>query len=146
MAARDERLGGSYGSIGPARLLAVGALTVVSLAIQSTLLARVTILGVIPQIVLVVVASLAYIDGERVGMTAGFFGGLLQDLLLPQSVVGLTALVYTLVGYGVGVFRPFMQSESVWAPVVVVAGASAVAEVSYAILSVIMGQPWVDPG
>ena len=39
------------------------------------------------------------------GVVAGFLGGLLQDLLLPESIMGLTALVYTMVGYAVGTIR-----------------------------------------
>jgi rod shape-determining protein MreD len=119
-------------------------MVLLAVAVQSTVLARLTLLGVIPQLVLVVVVSLAYTDGSRVGVTAGFFGGLLQDLLLPQSIVGLTALVYTLIGYAVGSFRQYAPSESVWMPVFGVAVASAVAEAGYALLAIMLGQEWVS--
>ena len=128
---------------GVGRLLAVGLLVIVALALQSTVLAHLTLLGVRPQLVLVVVVSLAYLDGERVGLVAGFAGGLLQDLLLPLSIVGLTALVYTLIGYGVGYLRQYTTAESVWTPVFAVAIASVLAECSYALLAILMGQPWV---
>jgi rod shape-determining protein MreD len=119
------------------------ALLVVAFALQSTLLTRATILGVIPQVLLVVVVTLAYTDGERVGVTVGFFAGLLQDLLIPESIVGLYALVFTMIGYAVGSFRKYATADSVWTPVFVVAAASAVAELSYATLAIIMGQQWV---
>jgi rod shape-determining protein MreD len=115
----------------------------VALALQSTILAQVTLLGVIPQVVFVVIICFAYEDGERVGVVIGFFGGLLQDLLLPQSIVGLTALVYTLVAYTVGVVRPLVPGDSIWGPVLAVAAASAVSEVSYALLAILMGQTWI---
>lgn len=134
------------GEIGLPRMLAVGTLLVVTLALQSTLLAQATILGVIPQVVLVVVVCLAYLDGERVGVVTGFSAGLLQDLLPFPAVIGLTALVYTLVGYGVGILRQYAPAESVWTPVLVVALASAVAEFGYAGLSIILGEPWVGLG
>ena len=148
--ARDPRIneapaGGILGEVGIARVAAVGALVVVALALQSTVLARLTLLGVIPQLVLVVVVSLAYTDGERVGVVVGFTGGLLLDLLLPpQSILGLTALVYTFIGYATGVLRQFAPADSVWTPVLAVALASAVAEFGYALLSIIMGRPWVS--
>ena len=132
----------AHGSL--ARIVAVAALVVVALAVQSTLLAQMTLLGVIPQLVLVVVVCLAFSDGERVGVVVGFAGGMLLDLLLPQAIVGLTALIYTVVGYEVGRLRQFAPTESVWAPVMTVAVASAFAEGSYAILSIILGQPWVS--
>ena len=144
MIAKEPRAGGVLADVGFARVLAIGLVVVVAIAIQSAVLARMTLLGVIPQLVLVVVVSLAYLDGERVGAAAGFFGGLLQDLLLPLSIVGLTALVYTLIGYGVGILRQYTTAESVWTPVFAVTIASAVAEISYAILAVLLGQQWVS--
>lgn len=131
----------------PAVLLAAGATVVVALAVQSTVLASATLLRVIPQLVLVVIVSFAYLEGERVGMVTGFTAGLLQDLLLPPpSLVGLTALVYTLIGYGVGTLRAYTASESVWTPVLAVAAASATAELGYASMAVMLGQPWVSLG
>jgi rod shape-determining protein MreD len=143
--AKETRAGGILAEVGIARVAAVAAMIVVALALQSTLLARLTLLGVIPQLVFVVVVSLAYTDGERVGTVVGFAGGLLQDLLLPpQSILGLTALVYTFIGYVVGSLRQFAPQDSVWAPVLVVAAASAASELGYALLSIIMGKPWVS--
>jgi len=142
--AKEVRTPGLMGDLGFGRVLALAAVVLLAVALQSTLLARLTLLGVIPQLVLVVVVSLAFLDGPRVGIVVGFAGGLLQDLLLPQSIVGLTALVYTLVGYGVASLRQFAPGESVWTPVFAVALASAVAEFSYAVLAIILGQPWVS--
>jgi rod shape-determining protein MreD len=144
MTANDSRAPGFLADLGIGRMLVMGAMVLMAVALQSTLLARLTLLGVIPQLVLVVVVSLAFLDGPRVGVVVGFAGGLLQDLLLPQSIIGLTALVYTLVGYGVGSLRQFAPGESVWSPVFAVALASAVAEVSYAMLAIILGQEWVS--
>lgn len=146
MTVREPRTPGILREFGFPRVFAVGAVAVVALALQSTLLAQLTILGVIPQVVLVVVVCFAYLDGERVGLVTGFSAGLLQDLLPFPAVIGLTALVYTLVGYGVGILRQFAPSESVWTPVLVVALASAVAEFGYATLSIILGEPWVGLG
>ncbi|HEX2240928.1 MAG TPA: rod shape-determining protein MreD [Actinomycetota bacterium] len=140
---------GLLGEIGLGRISAIAAAVVLALALQSTVLARATLLGVIPQLLLVVIVSLAYVDGERVGTVAGFTGGLLVDLSLPEgmgaegSIIGLTALVYTLTGYGVGVLRQYSTSESVWMPVLAVAVATAVAETSYALMAIMLGQRWV---
>jgi rod shape-determining protein MreD len=144
MAAKDHRVAAMLAEVGVARVAAVAATLILAIVIQSTLLASATLLGVIPQLALVVIVSFAFVDGERVGLVTGFFGGLIIDLLLPQSIVGLSALVYTLIGYGVATFRQFTTSESVWTPVLVVGVASAVAEVSYALLAIMFGQPWVS--
>jgi rod shape-determining protein MreD len=134
------------GEIGLPRVLAVAAVIVVALALQSTLLAQATVLGVIPQVVLVVVVCLAYVDGERVGVVTGFSAGLLQDLMPVPGVIGLRALVYTLVGFAVGNLRQYAPSDSVWTPVLAVALASGVAELGYAGLAITLGEPWVGLG
>ncbi len=144
MTTRDIAARGIFSEMGVPRVAAIGAIVVTALALQSTLLARITVLGVIPQLVLVVMVSLAYSNGERVGVVTGFAGGMLQDLLISQSIVGLTALVYTLIAYGVGTLREYAPPQSVWAPVFSVAIASAVAELSYAVLAIMLGQPWVS--
>jgi rod shape-determining protein MreD len=135
-----------FGDAGFGRVAAIAALLVVALALQTTVLTRATLLGVIPGLVLVVVVSLAFTDGERVGTVAGFFGGLLLDLRLedPSAIMGLTALIYTLIGYFVGSARRYSTSESAWMPVAVVAAASCVAEFSYATFSIMFGQQWVS--
>lgn len=143
MGAREAPGLGGLSELGVGRALAFVVMLLVALALQSTVLAQATILGVIPQLVLVVVVTLAFLDGERVGTVTGFFAGLLIDLMVPHAIVGLTALLYTLIGYGVGLVRYMAPPDSVWTPVLTVAGASAVAELGYAALSVIMGQRWV---
>lgn len=144
MTVKQPRGASVLAEVGIARAAAIAATLVLAITIQSTLLAQATLLGVIPQLALVVFVCFAFVDGERVGIVTGFFAGLLIDLLLPQAIVGLTALVYTLIGYGVGSFRQFTTGESVWTPVLVVAVSSAVAEVGYALLAIMLGQPWVS--
>ncbi len=135
--AREAKRSRLLSEIGVSRVL------VLALALQSTLLVKATVLGVIPELVFVVIVSLAYFEGERVAIVTGFFGGLLQDLPVPQTIVGLKPLVYVLVAYGVARARHLAPSESVWTPVLAVAIASAVAELGYSTLSILLGQPWV---
>ncbi|MGH2695164.1 MAG: hypothetical protein ACRDJJ_10185, partial [Actinomycetota bacterium] len=61
MASKEMRApGGFMSEIGLPWAAAISALVVVAVAVQSTLLTLTTILGVIPQLVLVLVVSLAY--------------------------------------------------------------------------------------
>lgn len=142
MASRSQA--GLFPQMGWGRTAAIGTILIAALTLQSTVIAQLTLLGVIPQLVFIVVVSLAFTDGPRVGIVTAFAGGLLQDLLLPQSIVGLSALVYVLVAYAVGSFREYSTGESVWAPVLAVALSSFIAEAGYALLAVILGQPWVS--
>lgn len=147
MVVKEPRSPNILADLGLGRVSAIAAVIIIASAVQSTVLSYATILGVIPQVVLVVILSLAFTDGGRVGLVCGFFAGLLQDLQLPEgSVVGLYALVYTLVGYAVGQIREVAPAESVWTPLLAVAAATAIVEASYATLAILLGQEWVSIG
>ena len=72
MATARARAPGFLAEAGLTRIAAFAGIVVAALALQTTLLARLTLIGVIPQLVLVVVVSLAYLDGESVGVVTGF--------------------------------------------------------------------------
>lgn len=106
--------------------------------LQTALLSRVRIFGVAPDLVLVLIISLALLEGPLVGAAAGFGGGILRDFLL-ETPAGLTSLAYLAVGYVVGTVRPYVQSTSVFLPVAAVGAASFVGTVLYALLAFLLG-------
>jgi len=120
-----------------ASLFALLILTAVLL--QTTAFSRLTLFGVSPDLILVVVISFALLDGPSVGAAAGFSGGLLRDLLL-DSPKGLTGLSYLLVGYVVGSLRPYVQSTSLLVPVGGVFVGSLVGTALYQTLLVLLGR------
>ncbi|MEO7804602.1 MAG: rod shape-determining protein MreD [Actinomycetota bacterium] len=85
--------------------------------VQTTFFARSLFFDVTPDLLLGVVICLALLEGPTAGAVAGFSVGLLRDLLL-DSPVGFTGLAYLIVGYTVGIVRPYVQSSSVMIPVV----------------------------
>ena len=70
----------------------------------------------------------------------GFGAGLVADLFLPTPF-GLSALVGSLVGFGVGVATLALDRTAVWLPPVAALGGSALYEVIYAVLGSVLGQP-----
>lgn len=85
---------------GSSRLFLIGATTVLAAVVLQTAVfsLQLRIIGVSPEFVLVVVLVAAQlINGEQLLLLA-FSSGLLLDLL-GSGVLGLRALVYTLVGY-----------------------------------------------
>lgn len=122
------------------RRLAVLLLMMLTAVIfQTTVFARATLLGVSPDLILVVVISLGLLEGPTVGATAGFGGGLLRDLLL-EAPKGVTGLAYLIVGYAVGSIRPFVQSTSVVLPVAGVFLGSFSGSLLYVVVSILLGQ------
>jgi len=76
--------------------------------------------GSAPNLVLVLVVTLALASGPAEGMLIGFGAGLALDIAPPASnLLGLSALVFCVIGYGCGRLRGPLQ-RSAWLPLGVV--------------------------
>ncbi len=120
------------------------ALTV-AVVLQIALAPQVAVFGVVPNLVFLVVVTLALTEGPAAGCVAGFAGGLLFDLL-GTGVVGPYALVFCVVGYVAGLLHANMFAESWLLPVTVVFLASLGSEVSYGIIMAVLdeGMPFAS--
>ena len=109
--------------------------------LQTTLFAprTLSLFGVSPDLLLVVVISLSLLEGPLTGAVSAFGGGLLRDLLL-NSPKGLTGLAYLLVAYTIGAVRPYVQSTSVFVPVAAVFVGSLAGTALYDVLNILLGQ------
>ena len=85
--------------------LRVGVLLVAALLVQATVAADLRVAGAAPDVLLVIAVAAALRGGAAQGVTVGFCAGLLTDLYVTGTPVGLGALAYCLVGYGVGALR-----------------------------------------
>jgi len=107
--------------------------------LQTTVFSQLTLFGVAPDLILVSVICLAMLEGPSTGAVAGFWGGLLRDLLL-DSPKGLTGLSYLVVGYAVGTVRPYLQTTSVLVPVAGIFAGSLVGSALFEVLQALLGQ------
>jgi rod shape-determining protein MreD len=109
------------------RLLALAVVLVVAVLIQSTVLARLRLAGARPDLLVLAVVSVAVATDPTTGAVFGFVAGLVSDLLFDLPV-GVSALVYTAVGFAVGTVRVYLTSHR---PLVhlVLAGAASLASV-----------------
>jgi len=87
----------------------------ISLILQSTLFARLTVAGMKPDLVLVFVIIFALLRGSGEGAAAGFIGGLLQDLMFGQNI-GMNTLSKMVTGYAVGVLERKIYKENLLIP------------------------------
>src|SRR5216110_2862909 len=72
--------------------------------------------GSAPNLVLVLVVTLALASGPAEGMLIGFGAGLALDIAPPASnLLGLSALVFCVIGYGCGRLRGPLE-RSAWLP------------------------------
>ena len=109
------------------RLLVLAAVLAVAVLVQSTVLARLRLAGVRPDLLVLAVVAVALATDATTGAVFGFVAGLVADLLFDLPV-GVSALVYVAVGFAVGTARVYVTSHR---PLVhlVLAGAASLASV-----------------
>jgi rod shape-determining protein MreD len=110
-----------------------------ALLLQTTVLARIRMWGVMPDFMLLVAVAGGITAGPTRGAALGFSSGMLIDLFLPTPL-GLSALVFTLVGYGVGVANTGVLRSAWYIPVLTAGAASAAGVVLYALAGSVLGE------
>ena len=105
------------------RFLVLAGVLVVAVLVQSTVLARLTLAGARPDLLVLAVVSVAVATDPTTGAVFGFVAGLVSDLLFDLPV-GVSALVYTAVGFAVGTLRVYVTGHRPLAHLVLVAAAS----------------------
>ncbi len=121
----------------------VGVVTLVLVTaaiLQTSLLPFLSLSGFRPDLLLLVTIAFALRDGLLTGMRVGFTAGVLVDLLLNESPVGLTALVFVGVAYAVGVARPYLAPESWTAPVILSVMGTLVGVAGYGLLAAVLAE------
>lgn len=126
------------------RVLALSALVVVGLALQTSVFGHLAFQGVVPNLVLLLVVATALARGPEVAATLGLLAGLALDLAPPADhVAGRWALALVVVGYLAGRVRQDAGS-SAFAAVVTVAACSFVGTSLFAVSGLFLGDPGVD--
>lgn len=111
----------------------------VAVALQVSVAAQLPIAGAVVDVVLIATIAAGLAAGPEAGAGVGFACGLLVDLL-GIGPVGLTALVYTMIGYGVGVSQIGVLRTSRLIPLASATVAALVAVFSYAWIGEVLGQ------
>ncbi len=76
--------------------------------------------------------------GSTLGALTGFAVGLLIDLMLVQTL-GLTSLVFTVIGYWAGRLRELRDPQAALTPLLVGSAAAATALVGYSLFEFLLG-------
>ncbi len=110
--------------LGPGAFLRTGAVVVLAVILQLSVLSHMRVLGGHLDLVVLVVAAVAFYAGSVSGAATGFATGFFLDLAAGHTM-GLSSLVLTAVGYGVGRFREVRDPSHGLVPVAVGAAATA---------------------
>jgi rod shape-determining protein MreD len=119
-------------------IVRIAALAIVVVFLQIGVVSEVPVFGVTVDLSTLLVAFIGLLCGSIVGAVSGFAVGLLVDLALVQTL-GLTSLVFTLVGYWCGRLREQRDPQAALTPLLVGAIATAAALVSYALMEFMLG-------
>ena len=117
------------------RLAALGAIGVI---FQTAAISQVTIFGAPVDLFPLVVGAVGLLSGSIIGACFGFGAGLFVDVAMLQAV-GVTSLIYVLVGYGAGRLRELRDPAHGLTPMAVGAVATLVATAGFAILTFMIG-------
>jgi rod shape-determining protein MreD len=120
--------------------LRLSALLLVGILVQTTLMPDVRVRGIAPDLMLLLAICAGLAGGAELGAIVGFAAGLLTDLFLQTTPLGLSALTYCLVGFAVGVVRRSTLREGrLLAPSVTLV-ASAAGVVLFVLIGAMVGQ------
>ncbi len=92
-------------------------LIVVSFILQTTVFRALDFGGIAPNLLMIFVASSAFIKGDKAGLLTGFFSGLVIDIFF-GTYIGFYALIYMYIGFIVGKFHEVFFSQNIAIPII----------------------------
>jgi rod shape-determining protein MreD len=119
-------------------MLRVAALSAVVVFFQIGVVSEVPVFGVKADLSPLLVAFVGLLCGCTLGAATGFAVGLLVDLALFQTL-GLTSLVFTLIGYWCGRLRELRDPQGALVPLLVGAVAATASLAGYSVMEFMLG-------
>ena len=113
-------------------------LAVVIVFFQIGVVSEVPLFGVNVDLSPLLVAFTGLLCGSMVGAMSGFAVGLLVDLALVQTL-GVTSLIFTLIGYWSGRLRELRDPQAALTPLLLGASASAASLIGYSLIEFMLG-------
>ncbi|MDR2547704.1 MAG: rod shape-determining protein MreD [Lachnospiraceae bacterium] len=83
--------------------------------LQATVFRSFSFAGIVPNLLIIVTASLGFMRGARTGLAVGFLCGLLMDIFF-GDVIGFHALLYMYIGFINGLLTGFFFPERIKQP------------------------------
>ncbi len=103
------------------RIIVVFLELILCFLLQSTVMPAISLAGVVPDLLLILVITVAYTRGRVAGMLTGFAAGLLTDVCF-NEMVGLCALFYLCIGYVTGYSQKIYDERDYTLPLLMIFG------------------------
>ncbi|MDP9005725.1 MAG: rod shape-determining protein MreD [Actinomycetota bacterium] len=110
-----------------------------AVVLHTAVFPQLRVFGVAADVLLLVAIAAGMSGGADQGAAVGFGAGLLADFFL-QTPFGLSALTYSLVGYGVGAFQATVLHTGRWITLLTALVASALGVALFAAVATVLGQ------
>jgi rod shape-determining protein MreD len=123
--------------------LRVPLVVVTALVVHLSVLTRVHVAGVMPDLMLLLAVAGGITGGAVPGAVLGFVSGMVVDVFL-ETPLGLSGLVFSVVGYSVGVAQTGILRSSWWIPMLTAFVASAAGELLFALAGAVVGTTPID--
>lgn len=94
-------------------------LIIVFYLLQTTVFHSIALANVVPNLLLILTVSIAYLRGSNEGVIVGFICGLMLDMQF-GSVMGLYAFIYLFIGFVVGSWRKMYFTDEYFIPSILV--------------------------
>jgi rod shape-determining protein MreD len=122
----------------PRIALRIALIVIAAVILQLSFFSHLSILGVTPYVVPVVIVSLGLLGGGVVGAVCGFFAGLLIDSLLLQTL-GVSSLVLLSIGYLAGRYREGFEIRNGIVPALLAGGFTLAGAAGFAAIELMLG-------
>jgi rod shape-determining protein MreD len=109
-----------------------------TVVLQQSAVSQVSIFGVSADLTPLVVVSVGLLTGSMLGAVTGFGIGLFVDLVLVQTL-GVTSLLYIVIGYWAGRLREVRDPAHGLVPLAAGAAATAIAGIGMALIQFLLG-------
>lgn len=102
------------------RIVLVFLQLILCFLLQSTVMPAISMAGVVPDLLLILVITVAYTRGRVAGMITGLAAGLLTDACFSE-MLGLCALFYLCIGYLAGFSQKIYEERDYTLPMLMIA-------------------------
>ncbi len=97
------------------RIIVTALFIVLCFVIQTTLLHRIALGSIIPNLLIIITSAIGFMRGKKEGMLVGFLCGLLIDVFY-SDIIGFQTLIYLVIGYLNGYFQAIFYDDDITLP------------------------------
>lgn len=105
----------------------------IAFILQCSVFNHISLGGIVPNILLIITASIGFMRGQNEGMTVGFLCGILVDIFF-ANIFGFYTLCYVLIGFFNGFFKDIFYPEDIKLPILLI----TLSEIIFCMLSYVV--------